>query len=77
MSSTTQCRGCGASIRWVVTPAGKPMPVDARETTIVVVEELNARGDRVVGAPVRGHVPHHITCPKADQFRKRAGTSPA
>lgn len=35
------CRGCGAKIEWVETPAGKRMPVDAEPTADgnIVIDE--------------------------------------
>lgn len=66
------CKGCGAAIVFLRTPAGKLMPVDAALTTIVQQLRELVNGEAACGAPLVGHVPHHITCPQADQFR--AGT---
>lgn len=60
------CRGCQAAMFFITGPSGdKAMPVDVTETTIAV--EMPDGSTRLV----KGHVPHHITCPKADQFRNR------
>jgi hypothetical protein len=60
------CRGCGAPMIFIPKPKGDGlMPVDAQETTIAVV------GEDGTTRLVKGHVPHHITCPQADQFRNR------
>ncbi len=59
------CRGCGASILWAVTPAGKKMPLDEKAITVCEVV-----GDEIV-RQVRGHVSHFATCPKASTFRRK------
>ncbi|TAL43983.1 MAG: hypothetical protein EPN91_05300 [Salinibacterium sp.] len=64
------CKGCGAPILWAKSPNGKAMPLDEAETTIAEVALESGFNDKLhVTWIVRGHVPHHITCPKADQFR--------
>lgn len=55
------CRGCGVYIEWIKTPAGKDMPVDPAEITVIDVE----------GRTLRGYIPHWGTCPKANQFKKK------
>ena len=54
------CRGCGVYIEWIKTTAGKDMPVDPAEITIVTA----------TGETKRGFIPHWATCPKANQFKK-------
>lgn len=62
------CRGCRARIFFVVKPSGGGlMPVDAAETTIALPGDTPEAPARLV----RGHVPHHITCPNRDDFRKK------
>lgn len=76
------CRSCRAPIRWAITDAGRPMPLDA---------EPDPRGEWRLAAGARGeapravHVPedrraglerelmivHWATCPYADEHRKR------
>lgn len=57
------CRSCHAGIVWGRSPARRPWPLDAAVTTIAVPAnvELPPSGWKVI----RGHVPHHITCPDA------------
>lgn len=59
------CRGCAAPILFVVTKAGKFMPVDVKPLSVVVLEE-NGRDIKTI---VNGHMPHHATCPNAAEFR--------
>lgn len=58
------CRGCAAPMFFVEGPNGRAMPVDAGPTTVAV------QGSDGRWRIVKGHVPHHITCPKSDQFRR-------
>lgn len=61
------CRGCQTKIMFVTKPTGGGlMPVDAAETTIAVPGDTPEAPWRLV----KGHVPHHITCPNRDDFRK-------
>ena len=52
------CRGCGASIRWIQTVRGRPMPADAELVTIVTAK----------GYVVKGYMVHWASCPNRDQF---------
>ena len=79
------CRGCGAMIKWIKTPAGKNMPCDSMQIPfwqhengpdkIVTIEGkvvscyLEGDPDDMTGY---GYKSHFSTCPKADRF-KRAG----
>jgi hypothetical protein len=54
------CRGCGVYIEWILTPAGKNMPVDPAEITLVTAE----------GKIVKGFMPHWATCPQAQDFKR-------
>lgn len=56
------CKGCGREIEWVTTSAGAQMPVDPDPVTVVLKD----------GRVVRGQMPHWVTCPAADRFKKRA-----
>lgn len=84
----TTCRGCGARIVWIKTPAGKSMPCDVG-TVLYDAQKggpdkiVKANGEVVAGEIVTGkvelgevygsgYVPHWSTCPKADGFRKGA-----
>ena len=78
------CRGCGAPILWIRTPAGKSMPCDPQpikywqdptgRNKIVTPngEVVSARleGDEQTATGI-GYISHFATCPKRDQFRKR------
>lgn len=81
---TCSCRGCGAPIVFIRTPAGKAMPCDAEPVTYW----QNARGPykivtpngEVISAKLEGDlqkatgigfVSHFATCPKANQFRRK------
>lgn len=60
------CRGCGARMFFVTGPNGRLMPLNAELSTIAVRPEDDAQP----WALVRGYIPHHITCPDRDKFRK-------
>ncbi len=60
------CKGCGKTIEWIRTPAGKQMPVDPGLVTVVLAD----------GRVVRGHTPHWATCPKAQDFRRTTEAAP-
>jgi hypothetical protein len=74
------CGGCGAEILWVKTATtGSAMPLDMAPTATGNVY-LDASGTAHVGRcrcpaahPPQSlrHVPHHATCPKAADFRRR------
>jgi hypothetical protein len=54
------CQACAKPIVWVMTAAGKGMPVDATSAN---------EGDRTFD-PSR-HVSHFVTCPEASTFKRR------
>jgi hypothetical protein len=54
------CQGCGIYIEWIKTEAGKNMPVDPKEISLINRE----------GEVVKGFMPHWATCPKAKDFKK-------
>ena len=54
------CKGCGAEIIWIKTPAGKLMPCDAQKITIITEQ----------GQTVSGYIPHWATCSKSKTFKK-------
>lgn len=81
----SRCKGCGASIEWIRTPAGKSMPVDTEP--VFVIEGggsdrfITDEGEIITGRraiqeeerrdlPV-AFVPHWKTCPNAADFRRR------
>lgn len=79
--SYRHCQACTARILWVLTPAGRRMPLDEQPTEDgtgnVVIEHVGGqtRGRVLTGAemPSQGpaYVPHHRTCPAAAEFRRR------
>jgi hypothetical protein len=56
---------------WVKTVAGKNMPVDPEVVTIMVAKAVPESHD-LVYQRMQGYVPHHITCPKAELFKRAA-----
>lgn len=76
------CKSCGASVIWAVTPAAKPMPVDAEPVKDGNVQ-LEHRGDDMT--PLARVLPvakqfgkagqlrksHFATCPQAGKWRRR------
>jgi hypothetical protein len=60
-AQASQCRGCGKYIYWVITDAGKRMPVDTAS------EHGGADPD---GYDKGKGVSHFATCPAASQFRR-------
>jgi len=55
---------------FATTDRGAKMPLDAKETKIAVIRRNDA-GETLVERLVVGHVPHHLTCPNADDFRRK------
>lgn len=82
----SRCSKCGRAIKWVKTPKGKWMPLDAG----LIPYRLNPEGkDTLIddgGRAIRVDIPdiadplidgyarrsHWATCPYADDFRKKA-----
>ena len=80
MSDTSTCRGCGEPIRWVLTVDGARMPlnpVSAADGNVVPVttKDGKRRARVLTGAELPAQepawVPHHRTCTKAGDFRRR------
>lgn len=74
------CRSCDAEILWATTAAGKAMPLDAVPNPNGNVEAVcDAHGRWSVVAVYKGpdlfgavrYMPHHATCPNADEHRTR------
>lgn len=79
------CKGCGASIDWIRTKAGKSMPVDPEPQFIITGEGrqkfVTEDGEVLTGRPAApgettkdtevAFIPHWNTCPAAGQFRRR------
>jgi hypothetical protein len=79
------CKGCGAAIIWIKNERGKPEPFDAKPTRVLHLEgdkQIDPRVTFTVGnfplEPWAGqdweldvaHLPHFVSCPVADRFRK-------
>lgn len=68
MSDKAQCRFCGKDILWTISSeTGKRVAVDARPTVAYVLRKATS-GD-LLGDPVKCHINHWATCPKADEAR--------
>lgn len=80
----SRCKGCGAEIIWIPMQSGKKMPCDPAliqfwwepegPETFITQEGETVRGSRDGDAEEMtdlGYIPHFVTCPKADEFRKK------
>lgn len=74
------CKGCHADIEWVRTKAGKMMPVDPEPVFVASGGKqtfVTDEGDIITGTvsvektDEVAFVPHWVTCPAADSFRRR------
>jgi len=61
----SQCKTCGAEIKWVTTSSGKSMPIDAKPEKRIVLEDYDRKG-----SVVDTYTSHFVTCPDAKQHRK-------
>jgi len=61
---TSLCKGCGAAIIWIKTAKGKNMPVNAKASPVYQIN------DQEETFQVMAHIPHWITCPQRDEFKK-------
>lgn len=75
----SRCKKCPAQIEWVLTEAGKPMPINAEpdpkgNLVVVGVEHDGTRqvkvADLFTPADAVRYMPHWATCPKAEEFRR-------
>lgn len=80
MSDFSNCRSCGARIRWIRTVGGKAMPCNAElirfnrgggPETFVTPEGKVERGKRDREGVITGYISHFATCPNANQHRRR------
>ncbi len=67
---TSLCKSCGADIVWIVTPAGKAMPLDAKATTMWLVDGEGAQQGSPRAKPVQVRQSHFATCPHAEEHRR-------
>lgn len=75
----SRCRSCNAEIIWAVTEKGKRVPLDAepaeRPSGLFRIEPQPRPGTELLAVSVSGqkvYLSHFVTCPNADQHRKRA-----
>ncbi len=76
----TVCRSCGAEVTWVVTAAGKDMPVDvlpvADGNILLLASGVAVYRAKTDQSTLPGfddaprYVSHFSTCPQADKWRK-------
>ena len=82
-----RCKGCGAEIIFLGSQNGKPIPCNYKPVLYKekagAKEKIVTRNGMVVSCVLNvdlgsatgiGYIPHWATCPKADQFRKKANT---
>lgn len=60
----SNCRSCGAKLRWVEMMSGKKMPLDIKPMKMVQVKED-------LGQVIDVYMPHWATCPGAEKFKKK------
>ena len=76
-----KCKSCGQQILFMKTANGKMMPVNAKPVTYELDPHgsftllgpggVTERGRLVVAGSRTGYVPHWVTCPDADKYRRR------
>lgn len=72
------CRSCGAPMRWARTSNGKAMPLDAEPDdtgNVVIIDghaetHISAGRAEEVRPGMPRYMPHHATCPQADDWRR-------
>lgn len=63
------CKGCGAPIIWVVTPAGKTMPLDAEPVKGAwFIDSTGSQKGSPTAHPKVVRLSHFATCPRANDF---------
>jgi len=78
----SNCRSCGATIKWIKLESGKSMPVDPDITESLEVGDIfvteNGATVKVTLDNLReleegpmGYISHFSTCPQADDWRKK------
>lgn len=74
---TASCSACGAPIRWATTTKGRRMPIDPdpHPQGNIILEHLGegvAPIAHVNAGPIEGgYRSHFVTCPNADDFRRK------
>lgn len=59
----SNCKNCGAPLKWVEMASGKKMPLDAEPKKMIQVKED-------IGQVIDVYMPHWASCSGADEFRK-------
>lgn len=83
----SRCKGCNAEILFATTDNGRKMPVDIlpnNDGNVIITSRLEcgeleyfahvlspATAKSYDGDRTRLHMPHFVTCPKAQRFRRR------
>lgn len=79
--NVTSCKLCKASIVFVQSEVSdKKMPLDSppKKGVVLVVKATGpGASDETFARVVDVYTPHHVTCPEADQFRKRKAKAAA
>lgn len=70
----SKCKGCGAPIAWAEwSSSGSPIPLDpnpnANGNLALVAGKVHRYGPEDERLLRERYMPHHATCPKADDFR--------
>jgi len=64
------CKECGVEIEWIeMVKTGKKMPVEPKARAFII-KPKNQGGK---GQLLYGQIPHWVSCPAADWFRKKKG----
>jgi hypothetical protein len=65
------CASCRATVYWIITPAGKRMPIDCDTARVLARTGEPGAVAPTVEQPGRG-ISHFVTCKDAELWRKRA-----
>lgn len=76
----SKCKACGTTIAWVKNENGKSEPFDARPCRVMQAPgktyKVFTDEATVIEPPlttiVEAHLPHFVTCPQANRFRKKS-----
>ncbi len=69
----SECKGCGAEIKWIRTSKGKSMPVDpelidGNDSSTLVTESGQVFSNQDGTSGITGYRPHWASCPVAHKF---------
>jgi len=78
------CKSCGARVRWVESPKGRPMPLDfdpVPNGNVTLSDDAVRRGvvatvwgrTETIPAGLARYVVHPMTCPNGTVWRRRRG----